>query len=449
MPASDTGASEGGAASGVLDARRDGGSRRPAGDADGVASRAAPEEIGALAARLLPGGVNSPTRLLEAAPDGRRGTVYVDEGSGSRVRDVRGRWYVDLHMCAGAAMLGHRAPALEQAIVGRLARGLCFAFSHPLEGVAAGRLQQRFPWLDRLRYVTSGSEAVASAIGAARVRTGRRRVLAFRECYHGWLAQRDEWITWLPLAREDLIADFLSAHAAELAAVILEPVPASSGVLRPPRALLDRLRTWCSRTGALLIFDEVITGFRVGMGGAAQALGVTPDLITLGKALSGGFPIAVYGGTEDAMSAVDPPGAWYQGGTLAAHPAGLEAVLVMHDALTPDVYAALEATGAALEEALIDVSELTGASLDVVRVGSMISVYWHATPSPGASATAAGRAAIQPYAAFHRAMLDEGVFLQAHANKPMFLSVAHDDDDIDVIRTAFLRAGCRLDERSR
>lgn len=379
------------------------------------------------AQRVMPGGVNSPSRLTPSYP-ALPPTVYVDSGSGCRISDADSNSYVDFHLAAGAALFGHASTALADAIYRRARFGSCFAASHRLEADVANRLADLIPTMERVRFVTSGSEAVCAALQAARAATERQEVLVFGGCYHGWL-NLAPGLARLPLNDSGRLRSYFASRGREVAAALIEPVPASQGVIPVDTAFLRQLRSLCSANNVVLVFDEIITGLRCPSGSAQELLGVRPDLTVVGKVLGGGLPIAAYGGLAEVMAAVAPDGDVYQGGTFAAHPLALEAALHVLNRLDARVYATLEEIGHALETGVRHVARTVGAGITVVRRGSFMSLYSGSqTPRTETEAT---MSALTPWPPMFEALLRSGVFVQAQPSKPWFLSTAHDRPAIE------------------
>ena len=413
------------------------------------------------AASLFPGGVNSPVRAFRSV--GVEPLVLAS-GSGARVRDVDGREYVDLIGGWGTAILGHAHPSVVEAVRAAATNGFALGTTGPLEVELGERIRERMPSLERLRFVSSGTEAVMSAVRLARGATGRDLVAVFAGGYHGHsdglLASAGSGVatlgipgsagvpravaeTTIVLPYNDLSSATLafSRHAGRIAAVVVEPVGANSGVIAPAPGFLEHLRELTRADGSLLVFDEVITGFRLGPGGAQARFGVRPDLTTLGKVIGGGMPIGAYGGRRDLMDLVAPAGPVYQAGTLSGHPLAMAAGIATLDALTPDAYLALEATGESLETGLREAAAGAdaGAAVAISRVGSLLTVFFRATPPVDAAEAAEGDR--EAFGRFFRAMLEHGVLLPPSPFEAWFPSLAHGPAEIgrvvDAARHAF------------
>jgi glutamate-1-semialdehyde 2,1-aminomutase len=410
------------------------------------------------AASLFPGGVNSPVRAFRSVG---RPPLILDAGRGPRVRDADGRWYLDYIGSWGPSILGHAAAPVVEAVRQAALDGFALGATSPSEIELGQRIQAAMPALERLRFVSSGTEAVMSAIRVARGATKRDLVVKFAGGYHGHgdslLVEAGSGLATLAMpasagvttaaARDTIVAPFndidaigrvFSAHAGRIAAVIVEPVAANVGVIPPRDGFLDTLRELTTRDGAVLIFDEVITGFRVARGGAQARYGVTPDLTTLGKIIGGGLPIGAYGGRAELMREVAPEGPVYQAGTLSGHPLAMAAGCAALDLLSDELYAQLEAHGAVLEDGLRTAAEAADRTVAVSRVGSLTTVFFGIdTPYDAATAMAADR---DGYARFFGSMLDAGVLLPPSQFEAWFLSAAHSAEDIETTLRAARRA---------
>jgi len=411
------------------------------------------------AAGLFPGGVNSPVRAFAAV--GADPVVLVS-GRGAHVRDADGHEYVDYIGGWGPAILGHAHPAVVDAVGAAAAAGLALGATNPLEVELAERIRARMPSLERLRFTSSGTEAVMSAIRVARAATGRELVVKFAGGYHGHsdglLVEAGSGVAThgipgsagipeaiagltivLPFNDPMSVTQAFAAHAGRIAAVVIEPVAANIGVIPPQDRFLEHLRATCTADGALLVFDEVITGFRLGPGGAQARYGIRPDLTTLGKVIGGGMPIGAYGGRADVMRLVAPEGPVYQAGTLAGHPLAMAAGIATLDLLTEESYLRLESTSEALAAGLEAAAARAGRTVAVNRVGSLLTVFFReGRPVDAADAYASDREA---FARFFRAMLAGGVLLPPSPFEAWFVSLAHEESEIeetlDTARRAF------------
>jgi glutamate-1-semialdehyde 2,1-aminomutase len=402
------------------------------------------------AVRVTPGGVHSPVRAFRSV--GLPPLALV-EAHGARVRDAEGREYVDWIGAWGPALLGHGHPGVLEAIERQARRGLLFGLASPDEVELAERVTARVPGCEMVRFVVSGTEAAMSAVRLARAATGRAGVLKFAGCYHGHgdafliragsgaatFGVPDSPGVTVGAARDTRIARYNDLDDVDrvfreapddVAAVIVEPVAGNMGCVSPAPGFLAGLRERCDRHGTLLIFDEVITGFRLGPGGAARHFGVTPDLITLGKALGGGMPIAAFGGRADVMRQLSPAGPVYQAGTFAAHPLSIAAALAVMDALDrdPGLWARLDAAGERLAGGLAGATRSAGLAAQLQRVGSMWTLFF--SPRPVRSWDDAEAVDRERYAAFFRAMLARGVLLPPSPFETAFVSAAHGEVEI-------------------
>ena len=394
------------------------------------------EELYAAARRLMPGGVNSPVRACLRTGVAPR---FVTAAKGSRIVDAEGVEYVDFVGSWGPAILGHAHPAVVAAVREACGRGLTFGAPTARETELAELVRALMPSMEKLRMVSSGTEAVMSAIRAARGFTRRDDIIKFAGCYHGHsdgmlvkagsgaLTHGEPDSAGVPadVARHTLVAEYndlasveaiFAAHPDSVAAVIVEPVAANNGVILPAPGFLAGLRELTTRHGALLIFDEVITGFRLALGGAQAYYGVTPDLSTLGKIVGGGLPAAVYGGRADVMAMVSPEGPVYQAGTLSGNPlataAGIATLSILRE--DPGIYRRLAEKGAALAEGLRRAGR---GRIEVTQVGSLLGIDWHGDDAG--------------FSAFYRHLLACGVYVAPSPCEAIFLSDAHTQEDLE------------------
>ena len=398
---------------------------------------------------LMPGGVSSPVRAFRAVGGE---PPFIVSGSGSRVRDSEGREYIDLICSWGPLIAGHAHPAVVAAVVGQARRGTTFGMPTPGEVALAERINGAMPVVEMVRFVSSGTEATMSAIRLARAATGRDAILKFAGCYHGHadalLAKAGSGIATFGLpdsagvtagtARDTRTAPFNALEAAAsvagetpLAAIIVEPYAGNMGCVPPRPGFLAGLRALADRTGALLIFDEVITGFRVARGGATARTGVRPDLVCLGKIVGGGLPVGAYGGSRSLMSHVAPLGPAYQAGTLSGNPLAMAAGCATVDLLDEAAYLRLEDIGERLESGLVRAAHDAGIAARVQRVGSLLTLFF--TGRQVHDEDDAKTSDRDRFAAFHRAMLGRGVLLPPSQFECLFLSLAHTDIDLDEI----------------
>ena len=407
------------------------------------------------ARRVLPGGVSSPVRAFGDVG----GTPYfVERAEGAYVWDVEGRRYLDYVQSYGASLLGHAHPRVIDAVVAAARRGTTYGAPTEGEVLLGEELCRRVQGLDMVRLTSSGTEAAMSAVRLARGATGRDKVVKFAGCYHGHsdslLAAggsgvADQGLSGSAGVTAGAVADTVvvpynrvPALDDDVAVVVVEPVAANMGLVAPAPGFLAGLREACDRAGALLLFDEVITGFRVGHGGASQRYGVQPDLWCFGKVIGGGLPRGAFGGRRDLMREVAPLGPVYQAGTLSGNPLATAAGLVVLAELDPGAYAMLEGRADELATMLGDVLAHAGLVAQVPRVGPLVGLSFSAAPVTdydGARA-AAGNGI---YRRFFRAMLDRGVAMAPGPYEALFPSLAHDRDDIE--RTADLAASAAGD----
>jgi glutamate-1-semialdehyde 2,1-aminomutase len=400
------------------------------------------------AERLFPGGVNSPVRAFRSVG---RPPLVLERGDGPFVWDADGRRYIDYIGAWGPAILGHAHPSVVAAIVEAAANGLALGATHPLEVELGEAIRRAMPSMERLRFTSSGTEAVMSALRVARAAAGRDLVVKFAGAYHGHsdglLVEAGSGLATLAIAGSAGVPEAVAATTIVLpfndpaavnrafeaqpdriAAVIVEPVVANAGVIAPERGYLEHLRDVTRANGALLVFDEVITGFRLGPGGAQARFGVTADLTTLGKIIGGGMPIGAYGGRADLMDLVAPAGPVYQAGTLSGHPLSMAAGIATLAELTPDRYVALEAMVAELADGLAEAAAEEGRTVAIARVGPLLTVYFRATlPLTASEALDADRDA---YGRFFGSMLDHGILLPPSQFEAWFPSMAHGPAEI-------------------
>jgi glutamate-1-semialdehyde 2,1-aminomutase len=422
-----------------------------------VSSRSA--ELVLRAEALFPGGVNSPVRAFRAVG---RPPLVLERGHGSVVWDADGQRYVDYIGAWGPAILGHAHPAVVEAVTVAARNGFALGATHPLEIELGEAIRLAMPSIESVRFVSSGTEAVMSALRVARAATGRDLVVKFAGAYHGHsdglLVEAGSGLATqaiagsagvpeavastaivLPYNDPGAVTALFAAHPGRIAAVMVEPVVANAGVIPPAPGYLEHLREVTRADGALLVFDEVITGFRLGRGGAQARFGVTPDVTTLGKIIGGGMPIGAYGGRANLMELVAPAGPVYQAGTLSGHPLSMAAGIATLAELDAERYTALETSAATLAAGLNDAATSAGRKVAVARVGSLLTVFFRPTPPvDAAEALATDREA---YARFFRAMLDQGILLPPSQFEACFVSMAHGPADIeatlDAARTAF------------
>ena len=395
------------------------------------------------ARRVIPGGVNSPVRSFRSVG----GTPYfVARAEGPYVWDVEGHRYIDYVQSYGPGILGHAHPAVTDAVAKAAADGTSYGAPTEREVLLAELLCDRVPAMDWTRLTSSGTEAAMAAIRLARGATGRTKIIKFAGCYHGHsdglLAAGGSGVANQGLAdsagvtpgavADTVVAPYnqIPAVDREVAAVVVEPVAANMGVVAPVPGFLEGLRAACDEAGALLVFDEVITGFRLAPGGATEWFGVTPDLWCFGKVVGGGLPIGVFGGRADLMEHLAPLGGVYQAGTLSGNPLATAAGLATLEQLTPDAYRTLTETAVRLADGMTAAANAAGMACTVPRVGSLLGVFFCAdAPTDFDQAKAAAENGVYPRV-FH-ALLEAGVAFAPGPYEALFPSLAHADDDID------------------
>jgi glutamate-1-semialdehyde 2,1-aminomutase len=409
----------------------------------------------ARAQTILPGGVDSPVRAFKsvgAAP------LFIHRAAGSRIHDVDGNAFIDYVMSWGPLIHGHAPRGLVKALHDAAQDGTSFGAPSPLEVALGEKVRALMPSIERVRFVSSGTEAAMSAVRVARAATGRDRILKFEGCYHGhadaFLVKAGSGALTLgtptspgvtaAASADTLVAsynDLGSVHAAfdanrgRIAAVIVEPIAGNMGLVAPSDGFLRGLREVCTAAGALLIFDEVISGFRASAGGAQSIYDVRPDLTCLGKIIGGGLPVGAYGGRADLMDLVSPAGPVYQAGTLSGNPLAMTAGLWCLDNLSAKLFANLAILGARLAAGLADAARGAAVPLQVNAFGSLLTPFFTARPVRDfASATSADT---RRYATFFRGMIVRGVYPPPSQFEAWFLSAAHSEKDVDkTIRAA-------------
>ena len=422
-------------------------------------SRERSAQLYATARRYIPGGVNSPARAWSAVGGD---PLFIERVAGSRVWDVDGDSYIDYVCSWGPMVLGHAHPEVVAAIKTAVDNGTSFGAPTEAENELARTVVDAFPSMDMVRFVSSGTEAAMSALRLARAFTGRDKTIKVQGGYHGHadallvaagsgaMAHGVPDSAGVPasFAEHTLVAQYndldsveayLRAYPEQVACVIVEPVAGNMGVVPPEPGFLQGLRALTAKYGALLVFDEVITGFRVAYGGAQHLYGVSPDITCLGKIIGGGMPVGAYGGRQDIMETVAPLGPMYQAGTLSGNPvamaAGIETLRLLG---RPGVYEALESSGRKLEEGLKQAFAEADTPVRINRVGSMMTLFFNAGEvADWRSVSASDR---EGFARFFHRILDEGVYLPPSPFEAMFVSTAHSDVDIEATIEAARRA---------
>ena len=410
------------------------------------------------ARELMPAGVNSPVRAFGAVGGD---PIYLARGEGALLTDVDGNTYIDFVCSWGPLILGHCHPDVISAVERTTRLGTSYGAPHEGEIKLAQTIVEAMPWIQMLRCVNSGTEAGMSAIRLARAATGRDKILKFEGNYHGHVDSllvkagsglatfglpdsagvpeamtRDSLVA--PFNHLDAVEEIFSQQGDSIAAVIVEPVAGNMGVVPPRAGFLEGLRELTKRYGTLLIFDEVITGFRVSPSGAAGLYEITPDLVCLGKTIGGGLPVGAYGGRGDLMEQVAPLGPVYQAGTLSGNPLALAAGLATLENLTSEVYQELERKGALLEQELVEEISSCGVTAHLNRVGSMLSVFFtDQRVQDNETAFSTDRAL---YGRLFHGLLQRGIYPPPSALETWFVSAAHDDSQIEQTVTAFKAA---------
>ena len=407
------------------------------------------EKLFAAASRVLPGGVDSPVRAFKAVG----GTpLFIERAHGAYIEDVDGHTYIDYVMSWGPLIHGHAPKGLVKALAAAAARGTSFGAPTELETRLAHRVATLMPSIERIRFVSSGTEATMSAARVARAFTRRDKIVKFEGCYHGhadaFLVKAGSGALTLGTptspgvaagaAKDTLVARYndldsverlLDQNHREVAAIFVEPIAGNMGVVVPRDEFLQGLRRICTREGILLVFDEVISGFRAAAGGAQQVFAVKPDLTCLGKIIGGGLPVGASGGRADVMEMMAPAGPVYQAGTLSGNPVAMTAGLWSLEELSPRLYRHLAKLGARLAAGLADAARSAAVPLQVNAFGSVLTPFF--TAEPVRDYEGAARSDTAAYAAFFRGMLERGVFPPPSQFEAWFISGAHSERDID------------------
>ncbi len=407
------------------------------------------EDIFGRARKVLPGGVNSPVRAFLAVGGTPR---FIARANGCRLIDTAGGEYIDYIGSWGAMILGHAHPEVLRAVVEAAERGTSYGAPCPAEVELAEEIVRRVPSVEKIRFVNSGTEATMSAVRLARAATGRNLIVKFAGGYHGhadgFLIKAGSGVAALGLpdspgvtagAAQDTrvvryndigaVEDAFTMEGADIAAVIVEPIAGNMGVVLPENGFLTGLRALCDKYESLLIFDEVMTGFRVASGGAQELYQVRPDLTTFGKVIGGGLPVGAYGGRRELMSMIAPEGPVYQAGTLSGNPLAMTAGLKTLQLLTPQVYDKLEDISEKLQKGLTDAAKESGVPAAVQRAGSMITLFF--SDKPVRNMDDAVSADHGRFGKFFNSMLDQGVHLPPSGYEAWFVSAAHNEDVIE------------------
>lgn len=415
------------------------------------------------AQKVAPGGVHSPVRAFKSVG----GTpVFFQKAEGARLQSVEGKWYIDFCQSFGPLILGHRDPDVAGAVREMIDTAWSFGACEPYSLELAEWMTGRLPWLEKVRFVSSGTEAVMSALRVARAATGKMKVLKFEGCYHGHAdsllvkagsglageSASDSAGVSSQVASETLVAPLddeagfdrvLDLHRGEIAAVIIEPLPANYGLIEQRKEFLEHIARKTRECGALLIFDEVISGFRVALGGMAEVTGIRPDLVTYGKVIGGGFPVGAYGGRREIMDLVAPSGPVYQAGTLSANPVGMRAGLTtLSKVVHTDAYGILEKRASRFTSKLQSELRSQGHDVSIARMGS---VFWlHRGTGPVRRLADIPKDHAEKFRGFFHACLSEGVYLAPSGYEVGFIGLAHTDEILDEAIAAIARAGQTL-----
>ncbi len=407
------------------------------------------KKLFSLAQALMPGGVNSPVRAFKSV--GGSPLVFV-KGDGAYVIDADGNKYIDYCSSWGPLILGHAHPKVVSAIQRTAAEGTSFGTPNPLENELAELIIEAIPSMEKIRFVNSGTEATMSAIRLARAYTGKNKIIKFSGCYHGHsdglLADSGSGLTTLgipssPGVSQETVQHTLNAEfnniesvehlftqfPTEIAAVIVEPIAGNMGVIPPKPGFLEGLRKITHRTNSMLIFDEVITGFRVGFGGAQSIYKIQPDITCLGKIIGGGLPVGAYGGRNDVMKMIAPEGPVYQAGTLSGNPMAMAAgIATLKELQNSGVYEILESLGKIMETGLKEILQNSNREVQISRAGSMVCLFFCKTPITNYRDVQ--QCNTKKFGKYFREMLNRGIYLPPSQFETNFVSLAHKEEDI-------------------
>lgn len=414
---------------------------------------------------LIPGGVNSPVRAFKSV---NSTPLFISKASGSKIWDVDGNKFIDYVMSWGPLILGHSHPEVISAVKGILKNGTSYGAPTEIEVKMAELINKMMPTVELVRMVNSGTEATMSAIRLARAYTGRKKIIKFEGCYHGhadsFLVKAGSGATTLGIPSSPGVPDEIASltlnaryndvksveklieeNKNEIACIIVEPVAGNMGVVPPKDGFLEKLRQICDRENILLVFDEVITGFRLAPGGAQEYFGVKADLTTLGKIIGGGFPVGAYGGKKEIMELVAPSGPVYQAGTLSGNPiamtAGYTTLKILYEN-RKTFYKRLESKARTLAESFKEIADKNGVKVQINQIGSMLTVFFN--DGEVYDYDSALRSDTRKFARFFNLMLENGIYLPPSQFEAMFLSSAHTDEDIEKTIDAFEKVILKL-----
>lgn len=404
------------------------------------------------AEKMIPGGVDSPVRAFAAVGGD---PPFIVRGQGSRIWDADGNQFIDYVGSWGPLILGHAEPSVVEAVTAAAKNGMSFGASTPAEADLAELVISAFPHIEKVRFVSSGTEATMSAIRLARAFTKRKFIVKFEGCYHGHAdallvkagsgvatlgipgsagvpEEFTQFTLALPFQNTDAVEQAFSKFKNQIACVIVEPIVGNMGCVPPKREYLQFLREITKRDGTLFIFDEVMTGFRVAFGGAQELYGITPDLTTLGKIIGGGLPVGAYGGPSGIMNMVAPLGPMYQAGTLSGNPLAMAAGVATLKRLREgksEIYPRLDRLTGKIAQGVLQIAKDAGVQLCCNRVGSMFT--WFFTAGPVTDWGSASKSDTKAFGRFFRAMLDAGIYLPPSQYEAAFVSAAHTEDDVE------------------